>query len=50
MSEKEMQVASELLESMNAVPADGQDYVRGYLKGRIDGLKNDKTERGAEDD
>lgn len=42
MSEKEKQAVKELLDSMNAVPTDGQDFVRGYLKGRIDGLKTDK--------
>lgn len=44
MSEKEKQAVKELLDSMNAVPADGQDFVRGYLKGRIDGLKTDNPE------
>lgn len=44
MSEKEKQAVKELLDSMNAVPVDGQDFVRGYLKGRIDGLKIEKEE------
>lgn len=44
MSEKEKQAARELLDNINAVPADGQDYVRGYLKGRLDGLKTEKEE------
>lgn len=47
MSEKEKQAVKELLDSMNAVPADGQDFVRGYLKGRIDGLEK-KTEKEEE--
>lgn len=45
MSEKEKQAVKELLDSMNAVPADGQDFVRGYLKGRIDGLKKEIDEQ-----
>ena len=42
MSEQEKKAAKELLFVLKKVPADGADYVRGYLRGRLDGLKNRK--------
>lgn len=39
MSEQEKRAAEEVLKSLQAVPPDAEDYVRGYLQGRIDGLR-----------
>lgn len=39
MSEKEKHAAEEVLMSLKAVPADAEDYVRGYLQGRLDEIK-----------
>lgn len=44
MSDREKKAANELLESLQSVPADAEDYVRGYLQGRVDGLKNKEHE------
>lgn len=44
MSDREKKAASELLESLQAVPEDAEDYVRGYLQGRVDGLKSKSEE------
>lgn len=48
MSEQEKKAAKELLDDLKKVPADGADYVRGYLRGRLDGLKNRKDEESDE--
>lgn len=48
MSEQEKKVAKELLDDLKKVPADGADYVRGYLRGRLDGLKNRKDKEDEE--
>lgn len=45
MSEKEKAAAKEVVASLKQIPADGTDYVRGYLQGRIDGLKKEKEEK-----
>lgn len=42
MSDKEKQAAKELLDELKRIPADGADYVRGYMQGRLDGIKKDK--------
>ena len=44
MSEKEKQAAKELIDSLKQIPPDGADYVRGYLQGRLDGIKAEKKE------
>ena len=44
MSEKEKQAAKEVMDSLKQIPPDGADYVRGYLQGRLDGLKKDDKE------
>ena len=48
MSEQEKKAAKELLDDLKKIPADGADYVRGYLRGRLDGLKNRKDEEDEE--
>lgn len=45
MSEKEKAAAKEIIDSLNAVPVDGQDFVRGYLQGRLDGIKAEETNK-----
>lgn len=42
MNEKEKAAAKEVVASLKQIPADGTDYVRGNLQGRIDGLKKEK--------
>lgn len=37
MSDNEKNVAKEIMDSLNAVPTDILEFVRGYLKGRVDG-------------
>lgn len=44
MSEKEKQAAKEVIDSLKQIPPDGADYVRGYLQGRLDGIKAEKKE------
>lgn len=44
MSEKEKQAAKEVMDSLKQVPPDGADYIRGYLQGRLDGIKSEKKE------
>lgn len=44
MSEKEKQAAKEVIDSPKQIPPDGADYVRGYLQGRLDGIKAEKKE------
>ena len=44
MSEKEKQAAKKLIDSLKQIPPDGADYVRGYLQGRLDGIKAEKKE------
>ena len=41
MSEKEKKAAKEILDSLKQIPPDGEDYVRGYLQGRLDGIKKE---------
>jgi 3-methyladenine DNA glycosylase AlkC len=43
MSEKEKQAAEEVVTSLRAVPADAEDYIRGYLKGRLDEIRARKS-------
>lgn len=43
MSEKEKQAAEEVVTSLRAVPADAEDYIRGYLQGRLDAIKAAKA-------
>lgn len=38
MSEKEKEVTKEVMSNLNAVPKDGESFVRGYLKGMLDGI------------
>lgn len=40
MSDREKKAAEELIKSLQDVPADAEDYVRGYLQGRVDGMKS----------
>lgn len=42
MSENEKKAAAEVVESLNKIPDSGVDFVRGYLQGRLDGLKDGK--------
>lgn len=42
MSEREKRAAEDVITSLRAVPDDAEDYIRGYLQGRIDGLKAEK--------
>ncbi len=44
MSEKEKQAVNEVLGILKQIPPDGADYVRGYLQGRLDGIKAEKKE------
>lgn len=39
MSEREQQAAAEIMDILKQIPADGTDYVRGYVQGRRDGIK-----------
>lgn len=48
MSEQEKQAAKELLDDLKKIPTDGADYVRGYLRGRLDGIKNRKDKEDEE--
>lgn len=48
MSEQEKKAAKELLDDLKKIPADGADYVRGYLRGRLDGLKYRKDKEDEE--
>lgn len=48
MSDKEKQAAKELLDELRKIPADGADYVRGYMQGRLDGIKNRKDKEDEE--
>lgn len=48
MSEQEKKAAKELLDDMKKIPADGADYMRGYLRGRLDGIKNRKDKEDEE--
>lgn len=41
MSEQEKQTTKEVIDSLKQIPPDGADYVRGYVQGRLDGLKKD---------
>lgn len=34
----------EVIDSLKQIPPDGADYVRGYLQGRLDGIKSEKKE------
>lgn len=45
MSEQEKQAAKEIMESLRSVPEDGQTYVRGYLQGRLDGIKAERERK-----
>lgn len=38
MSEKEKEVTKEVIDNLHAVPKDGESFVRGYLKGMLDGI------------
>ena len=40
----EKQAAKEVIDSLKQIPPDGADYVRGYLQGRLDGIKAEKKE------
>lgn len=44
MSEQEKKTAKEVIDSLKQIPPDGADYVRGYLQGRLDGLKKGDKE------
>ena len=35
------------MESLRSVPEDGQTYVRGYLLGRLDGIKAEREKETA---
>jgi hypothetical protein len=45
MSEQEKKTAKEVIDSLKQIPPDGADYVRGYLQGRLDGLKKEKEDK-----
>ena len=40
----EKQAAKEVIDSLKQIPPDGADFVRGYLQGRLDGIKAEKKE------
>lgn len=44
MSEQEKKTAKEVIDSLKQIPPGGADYVRGYLQGRLDGLKKGEKE------
>nr|DAH15201.1 MAG TPA: hypothetical protein [Caudoviricetes sp.] len=44
MSEQEKKIAKEVIDTLRQIPPDGADYVRGYLQGRLDGLKKEKED------
>lgn len=44
MNENEKLAAEQLVQSMKAVPADAEDYVRGYIQGRLDAARANKKE------
>lgn len=44
MSDQEKKTAKEVIDSLKQIPPDGADYVRGYLQGRLDGLKKGDKE------
>lgn len=44
MSDKEKKVTEEIMDILKQIPPDGADYVRGYLQGRLDGIKSEKKE------
>ena len=45
MNETEKRAAEELVRSMQAVPADAEDYVRGYIQGRLDAARANRKEQ-----
>lgn len=50
MSANEKNVANELSAALGNVPDDAQDYVRGYLAGRLDAAKREiPTQRASEE-
>ena len=45
MNETEKLAAEQLLQSMKSVPADAEDYVRGYIQGRMDADRANRKEQ-----
>ena len=45
MNEAEKMAAEKLVLSMKAVPADAEDYVRGYIQGRLDAARANRKEQ-----
>lgn len=44
MSDREKQAAEEVVKVIVGIPVDAEDYVRGYIQGRLDALKKDAKE------
>ena len=45
MNETEKRAAEQLVQSMKSVPADAEDYVRGYIPGRLDAARANRKEQ-----
>ena len=45
MNENEKLAAEQLVQSMKSVPADAEDYVRGYIQGRLDAAMANRKEQ-----
>ena len=45
MNETEKRAAEELVLSMKTVPHDAEDYIRGYIQGRLDAARANRKEQ-----
>ena len=45
MNENEKLAAEQLVLSMKSVPADAEDYIRGYIQGRLDAARANRKEQ-----
>lgn len=45
MNETEKLAAEQLVLSMKSVPADAEDYIRGYIQGRLDAARANRKEQ-----
>ena len=45
MNENEKLAAEQLVLSIQEVPADAEDYVRGYIQGRLDAARANRKEQ-----
>lgn len=45
MNEREKRAAEELVLSIQEAPKDAEDYIRGYLRGRVDEARANKKQQ-----